>query len=56
MAAFASLAPGYSAGGLSASPPSAPPLDPHAFSLLLDRDPVRAAAILAAMRPAGNGE
>jgi hypothetical protein len=43
---------GCSAGGLSASPTPAPPLDPHAFSLLLARDPVRAAAILAAMRPA----
>ena len=31
--------------------PSAPPFDPCAFTGLLDRDPARAAAILAAMRP-----
>ena len=36
----------------SAGWPSAPPLDPLALTSLLDRDPTRAAAILAAMRPA----
>ena len=36
----------------SAGWPAAPPLDPLALTSLLDRDPARAAAILAAMRPA----
>ncbi len=42
-----SPAPGTRAGGSSA-----PPLDPSSLAALLDRDPARAAAILAAMRPA----
>ncbi|NTU85866.1 MAG: hypothetical protein HGA45_42140, partial [Chloroflexales bacterium] len=40
-------APGNPAGG-----PPAPPLCPHSLNALLARDPARAAAILAAMRPA----
>jgi len=39
-------APGVPSG------PGTPPLDPHALNQLLARDPARAAAILAAMRPA----
>lgn len=39
-------APGVPSG------PASPPLDPHALNALLARDPERAAAILAAMRPA----
>lgn len=39
--------PGNPAGG-----PPAPPLCPHSLNALLARDPARAAAILAAMRPA----
>ena len=39
-------APGDTSG------PVSPPLDPHALNALLARDPARAAAILAAMRPA----
>ena len=39
-------APGAASGQLG------PPLDPHALNQLLDHDPARAAAILAAMRPA----
>lgn len=36
----------------TASGPVSPPLDPHALNALLAREPERAAAILAAMRPA----
>lgn len=46
MAPNSPSAPGNPAGG-----PPAPPLDPYALNALLDRDPARAAAILAAMRP-----
>lgn len=47
------MAPPYPppAPGTTSGPP-APPLDPLALNALLDRDPAKAAAILAAMRPA----
>lgn len=45
MAPHPPSAPGVASG------PASPPLDPHAFNALLARDPARAAAILAAMRP-----
>lgn len=44
--------PPFSPAPGTASGPPAPPFDPHALNALLDRDPARAAAILAAMRPA----
>ncbi|NTU79539.1 MAG: hypothetical protein HGA45_09070 [Chloroflexales bacterium] len=39
------------APGNSASGPPAPPLCPHSLIALLERDPARGAAVLAAMRP-----
>ena len=47
MAPTSPSAPGTPVGGLSAPPP----FEPTAFHHLIDRNPARAAALLAAMRP-----
>ncbi|MEI8167798.1 MAG: hypothetical protein WCG26_15560 [Chloroflexales bacterium] len=46
------MAPRSPALGKRAGGSSAPSLDPHTLTALIDRAPARAAAILAAMRPA----